>query len=51
MKTSVSSYSFRQYIRAGKLTQLECVAKAKEMGFDGIEFTDLAAEGLEAQKG
>lgn len=50
MKTSVSSYSFRQYIRAGKLTQLECVSKAKEMGFDGIEFTDLAAEGLEAQK-
>ena len=50
MKISVSSYSFSQYIRAGKLTQLECVAKAKEMGFDAIEFTDIAGEGLDEQK-
>lgn len=41
MKLSVSSYSFSQYIKSGKLTQLTCVAKAKEMGFEGIEFTDL----------
>ena len=34
MKLSVSSYSFNQYIKAGKLTQLECVAKAKELGFE-----------------
>ena len=47
MKTSVSSYSFSQYIREGKLTQLDCVAKAKEMGFDGIEFTDLNGANLE----
>ena len=50
MKISVSSYSFNQYIRAGKLTQLECVAKAKEMGFDAIEFTDIAGESLDEQK-
>jgi sugar phosphate isomerase/epimerase len=50
MKTSVSSYSFSQYIREGKLTQLDCVAKAKEMGFDGIEFTDLNGANLEEQK-
>ena len=41
MKISVSSYSFSQYIREGKLTQFDCVAKAKEIGFDAIEFTNL----------
>ena len=41
MKASVSSYSFNQYLKTGKLTQIECVKKAKEMGFDGIEFTPL----------
>ncbi len=41
MKVGVSSYSFSQYIKAGKLTQLSAVAKAKELGFDNIEFTDL----------
>ena len=41
MKIAVSSYSFSQYIKRGELTQLSCVSKAKEMGFDGIEFTDL----------
>ena len=50
MKISVSSYSFHQYIKAGKLTQLECVAKAKEMGFDAIEFTDLKGDTLDEQK-
>ena len=50
MKISVSSYSFSQYIRAGKLTQLECVAKAKEMGFDAIEFTDITGDSLDEQK-
>lgn len=42
MYTSVSSYSFSQYIKAGKLTQFDCIAKAKELGFDAIEFIDLA---------
>ena len=41
MKISVSSYSFSQYIRAGKLTQFDCIAKAKEMGFDAIEFAEI----------
>lgn len=51
MKISVSSYSFQQYIAAGKMTQLDCVAKAKEMGFDAIEFIDIAgAPDFEAQK-
>ena len=50
MKISVSSYSFRQYIRAGKMTQFDCVAKAKELGFDAIEFIDLDGKTLEEQK-
>ena len=51
MKISVSSYSFQQYIGACKMTQLDCVAKAKEMGFDAIEFIDIAgAPDFEAQK-
>lgn len=37
MKYAVSLYSFYPSIRAGKLTPLECVAKAKELGFDAIE--------------
>lgn len=41
MKIGVSSYSYNQYIKAGKLTQFSCIAKAKEMGFDDIQFTDL----------
>jgi len=41
MKIGVSSYSFSQYIRAGKMTQFDCVSKAKEMRFDAIEFTEL----------
>ena len=49
MKIGVSSYSFSQYINAGKMTQYDCVARAKEMGFSGIEFTDLQADGIEAR--
>ena len=41
MKLAVSSYSFQQYIKAGKMTQLDAVRRAAEMGFSGIEFTDL----------
>lgn len=41
MKTSVSSYSFAQYVSSGKMTQFDCVSKAKEMGFDAIEFTNI----------
>ncbi len=41
MKIGVSSYSFSQLISSGKETQLSIVKLAKDMGFDGIEFTDL----------
>ena len=41
MKFSVSSYSYQQYINQGKMTQLDVVQKAVEMGFSGIDFTDL----------
>ena len=51
MKISVSSYSFSQQIHKGNMTQLDCVAKAKEMGFDAIEFTDIVGAGdLAVQK-
>lgn len=47
MKIGVSSYSFQQLISSGKETQLSIMQKAKDMGFDGIEFTDLSpAEGV-----
>ncbi len=41
MKLSVSSYSFNQYLKAGRMTLLDTVEKAAEMGFEGIEFIDL----------
>jgi len=40
MKTSVSSYSFGGYIGEDKLGYLGIIEKAKEMGFDGIEYSD-----------
>lgn len=42
MKTAVSVYSFYQAIKAGRLTVMQAIAKAKEMGFDGFEFVDFA---------
>ena len=50
MKISVSSYSFQQYITAGKMTQLDCVSKAKELGFDAIEFIDLDAPDFQSKQ-
>lgn len=41
MKFSVSSYSFSQKFACGEMTQLDTIRKAHEMGFSGIEFTDL----------
>ncbi len=40
MKFSVSLYSFFSAIRNGEISPLECIAKAKEMGFDAIEAVD-----------
>lgn len=41
MKLAVSSYSFQQYIHAGKMTQLDVIARAAEMGFVGVDYIDL----------
>ena len=41
MKTSVSSYSFRKYFNETKCNYIEICDKAKEMGFDAIEFINL----------
>jgi sugar phosphate isomerase/epimerase len=44
MKIGVSSYSFSKYLKATKCGYIEICDKAKEMGFDGIEFIDLINE-------
>ena len=41
MKLGVSSYSFSRLVRGGQMKQLDVAAKAKEMGFDVIEFSTL----------
>ena len=50
MRISVSSYSFNSYIKSGKLDELGCVAKAKQLGFDAIEFTELSGADFDEQK-
>ncbi|MBO6159441.1 MAG: sugar phosphate isomerase/epimerase [Firmicutes bacterium] len=40
MKVAVSSYSFSQAYRDGRITLFDSIAKAKEMGFDGFEVVD-----------
>ena len=42
MKIGVSSYSFSRLVRAGQMKQVEVIAKAREMGFDVIEFSTIA---------
>jgi len=44
MKTAISSYSFSQLMSRTGDTQLTVIKKAKELGFDAIEFTDLMPE-------
>ena len=41
MKICVSSYSFTKLYHKGELNQLAAIAKAKELGFDGIEFAGI----------
>ena len=41
MKISVSTYSFSQLLNSGELNQFSCIAKAKELGFDAVEFVDI----------
>ena len=50
MKLSVSSYSFEQYTKEGKMTLIDCISKAKEMGFDAIEFITLPGDTFEEKK-
>ena len=41
MKFSVTSYSFAGLTGSGKKQEIELIALAKEMGFDGIEFAEI----------
>jgi len=50
MRISVSSYSFSQYMNAGKLTQLTAIEAAKKIGLDAIEFTDLNPENGQSEE-
>lgn len=42
MKICVSSYSFSKLMAKEELNQFSAIAKAKELGFDGIEFAGVA---------
>lgn len=42
MKIGVSSYSFSRLVSSGAMSQLDVISKAKEMGFDVIEFSTFA---------
>lgn len=41
MKYSVSSYSYSQLTSSGEYTEMQLIALAREMGFDGIEFAGI----------
>ena len=43
MNISISSYSFNPLLSSGEMTQFDCIRKAKEIGFDAIEFVDILA--------
>jgi sugar phosphate isomerase/epimerase len=42
MQIGVSSYSFSRLVREGSMKQIEVIRKAKEMGFEAIEFSTIA---------
>ncbi|MBP5639645.1 MAG: sugar phosphate isomerase/epimerase [Victivallales bacterium] len=42
MLIGVSSYSYSRLVRSGAMKQIDVIAKAKEMGFDCIEFSTIA---------
>lgn len=51
MKLSVSSYSFGKLLYSREITQFDCIQKAKDIGFDAIEFVDiLAPEGVSKEE-
>ena len=41
MMIGVSSYSYSRLVNSGAMKQIDVIAKAKEMGFDGIEFAEI----------
>ena len=41
MKIGVSSYSFKRYMSNGGVSYLDICDKAKELGFDGLDFIEL----------
>ncbi len=41
MRIALSTYSMDRRMEEGTLNQLSCIAKAKEMGFDSIEFVEI----------
>lgn len=41
MRIGVSSYSFSRLVHSGQMKQIDVIAKAKEMGFDAIEFSTI----------
>lgn len=41
MRLSISTYSYSKLMESGKLTQLDCIAKSKELGFDQVEIESL----------
>lgn len=42
MKVCVSSYSFNGLLVRGEMSQMDTIKKAKELGFDGIEFAGIS---------
>ena len=44
MKIGVSSYSFHTLVNSARMSQMEVISKAKEIGFDVIEFSTLHLE-------
>lgn len=50
MQISVSSYSFAQYIKSGRMTQFDTIEQAHKIGFSAIEFIDIDGESLDEQK-
>lgn len=44
MKISVTSYSFWRYLQDGSMRWTDCAARAAEMGFDALEYTDLPGD-------
>ena len=50
IEVSVSTYSFAQLINSGKMTQFDCIGKAKEMGFDAVEIESIHPHDGSSQK-